>query len=306
MAEPTPARDAPMPGPGGDAVPPARPEDEWPAAAAESAEALDRPAPGFPGLGGTPPPPPAPVAPGRGGAQRIPRPYSARPGAPAPWAHLSPLHRRPTVADVRAAFVGLGPARPSPGVLRDGPPRPGRPSAVLAPLYDAPVPGAADGGSEAWVVLTRRTWTLRSHQGEVSFPGGRVEPGESPLDAARREAFEEIALDPAAVEVVGQLDHLATVSSGSDIVPFVGLVPGRPPTRPNPAEVAAVLHVPLSELLDPTVFREERWTFPDGREQPIMFFELVGDTVWGATAALLRQLLGLVTGTLGRGDLGHP
>jgi len=291
--------------PGGDP-----PEDEWPAAAAESSAGLDRAIAGFPGPGETPPPPTVPVPAGRGGAQKIPRPFNARPGGPPPWADV-PAHRRhPTVADVRAAFAGLGPARPSQRVLADGPFRSGRPSAVLAPLYDAPVAGAGPGGgtaaAEAHVVLTRRTWTLRSHQGEVSFPGGRVDPDESPLDAARREALEEIALDPASVEIVGELDHLATVASGSGIVPYVGALPGRPVTRPNPAEVEAVLHVPLSELLDPAIFREERWTFPGGWEQPITFFELVGDTVWGATAALLRQLLGIVTGTLGRGDLDHP
>ncbi len=59
-------------------------------------------------------------------------------------------------------------------------------------------------------------------------------------------------------------------------------------------------------VLDPAIYREERWAFPDGRERRIYFFELVGDTLWGATAAMLRQLLGMVTGTLGRGDLGHP
>lgn len=301
----------PQPGADGDAADAgARPEDEWPAAAAESTEALDRPMPGFPGPGEGPPPPTAPVPPGRGGAQKIPRPFSARPGGPPPWADVPVERRRPTVADVRAALAGAGPARPSQRVLNEGPFRSGRPSAVLAPLYDAPVgaagDGAGDGRVEAWVVLTRRTWTLRSHQGEVSFPGGRVEAGESPLDAARREALEEIALDPASVDVIGELDHLATVSSGSGIVPYVGALPGRPETLPNPAEVDAVLHVPLSELLDPAIFREERWTFPGGWEQPITFFELVGDTVWGATAALLRHLLGFVTGTLGRGDLDHP
>ena len=65
----------------------------------------------------------------------------------------------------------------------------------------------------------------------------------------------------------------------------------------NPAEVSAVLHVPVAELLDPAIFREERWTFPWAEDRPIFFFELVGDTVWGATGAMLRQLLGLVTGT---------
>jgi 8-oxo-dGTP pyrophosphatase MutT (NUDIX family) len=174
-----------------------------------------------------------------------------------------------------------------------------RAAAVLAPLYDE-----EDGG--ATVVLTRRTWTLRSHRGEVSFPGGRAEPGESPRQAATREAQEEIDLDPASVEVIGELDHLATVTSGSFIVPLVGALPGRPVTRANPAEVDAILHVPLAELLDPAVYREEVWTFPDGDDRCIYFFELVGDTLWGATAAMLRQLLGMATGTLGRGDLGHP
>jgi 8-oxo-dGTP pyrophosphatase MutT (NUDIX family) len=169
---------------------------------------------------------------------------------------------------------------------------------VLAPLYEQ--------DDLATVVLTRRTWALRTHQGEMSFPGGRIESGETPVDGALREAEEEVALDPATVEIVGELDHLSTVSSMSFIVPFVGVLPGRPDLTPNPDEVEAVVHAPLAELADPAVFREELWTFPGGDERPIYFFELVGDTVWGMTAALLRQLIGIVTGTLGRGDLGHP
>lgn len=194
-----------------------------------------------------------------------------------------------------AALQALGPPVPSP---REAGPRAVRPSAVLAPLYDE------DG--EAKVILTRRTWALRTHQGEVSFPGGRVEPGEAPDDAARREASEEIDLDPAVVKIVGELDHLSTISSASFIVPYVGVLSGRPETRPNPDEVDAVLHVSLTDLADPATFREEVWTFPGGHDRSIFFFELVGDTVWGMTAALLRQLVGIVTGVLGRGDLGHP
>ena len=170
-------------------------------------------------------------------------------------------------------------------------------SAVLAPLYEH------DG--QTYVILTRRSAALRVHSGEVSFPGGRQEPGEHLADTARREAAEEIGLDPAVVDIFGELDHLATMTSNSFIVPYVAALPGRPELRPNPAEVEAVLHVPLAELLDPAHFREELWNFLDA-ERPIWFFELVGDTVWGATAAMLRQLLGLATGTVQRGGMGHP
>ncbi len=227
---------------------------------------------------------------GRGGPQHIPRPPLVDDGPPAPWAHLAP----PVITFdvVRRAFAELGPARRS-----DREHLSGRGSAVLAPLYEA------DG--ELHVILTRRSPSMRVHSGEVSFPGGRQDPGEVLTDTARREAHEEIGLPPASIEIVGELDHLSTITSGSFIVPYVGLVGGgRPAVTPNPAEVEAVLHVPLAELLLPDVYREERWhIFGGGR--PVFFFELHGDTVWGATAAMLRQLLGLLTGTLARGDLAH-
>jgi 8-oxo-dGTP pyrophosphatase MutT (NUDIX family) len=161
-------------------------------------------------------------------------------------------------------------------------------SAVLVPLFSD-----ADG---MHVVLTRRSWGLRTHRGEVSFPGGRCDPGETAAEAALREAWEEVALDPDSVEVLGELDHLTTVTRRAFIVPVLGLMQERPLLRANPEEVDEALLVPLDELMSPGVFREERWGSEE-LHRPVYFFDLVGDTVWGATAAMLRQLLALLTGT---------
>lgn len=185
-----------------------------------------------------------------------------------------------------------GPPRPSPWE----PPVGARRSAVLVPLFE-------DDGS-AHVLLTRRAQHLRAHKGEVSFPGGRQDDGETLLEAALREAREEVALDTSDVEIVGELDHLATVSSNSSIVPYVGVLPAPPVgLRPNPAEVEAILLVSLDELLQDDVFRTELWTWqpgapaaPDSGERPIHFFDLYGDTIWGATARMLVNLLSVITG----------
>jgi 8-oxo-dGTP pyrophosphatase MutT (NUDIX family) len=225
---------------------------------------------------------------GRGGPQEIPRPEAWAPGRPAPWAALAPDDRRIDGERVRAVFPPDLRGRPSP-VAAEG----GTPSAVLVPLYDH--------GDELHVVLTRRSWNLRTHRGEVSFPGGRADPGEDPRTTALREACEEVGLDPGEVEALGELDHLTTVTRRAYIVPVLGLLPGRPELTANAGEVDAVLHVPLAELLDDEVFREEQWGTPD-LSRPVYFFELVGDTVWGATAAMLRQLLARLTGT----DPGDP
>ena len=227
----------------------------------------------------------------RGGAQRIPRPAQVRPGDPPPWSGLAPAARRISLAQVRSRFGELGPARRSP---REG--RVDRASAVLAALYEHE--------GEAWIILTRRSAALRVHSGEVSFPGGGQDEGEDLRDTARREACEEVGLDADLVDIIGELDHLSTITSNSFIVPFVAILSAVPQLHPSPAEVEAVLRVPLSELLDPAIFREERWDI-FGTDRPMWFFELEGDTVWGATAAMLRQLLGFVTGTVSRGDLGH-
>ena len=174
---------------------------------------------------------------------------------------------------------------PSPATVPPG----SAPSGVLVLLYEH------DG--EPWVVLTRRAWHLRHHAGEVSFPGGRREPGDADLWAtALREAAEEIALDPASVARIGRLDSFVTVGSRSLVCPFVATADQRPEVVPDPVEVEQVLHVALAELTGPEAWREEIWSLGEafGGDRAMTFFELHGDTVWGATAAVLRRLLTMV------------
>ena len=166
-----------------------------------------------------------------------------------------------------------------------------RPSAVLVLIADGP-----DG---AEVLLTRRSMEMRNHRGEVSFPGGRLDPGESYIDAALREANEEVGLLVESVEIVGQLHPIGTWVSRSWIVPIVARLmaplPIVPELRGMTAEVDRVLWVPLHDLTQPGTFREEWWRTAMG-ERPIYFFELDDETVWGATARLLHQLLQLAHG----------
>lgn len=216
------------------------------------------------------------------GRQQIPRPPSHRPGREPPWAALAAEARTVvTVEDVRKAMSTLGPAQPQ-GMV----PFTGAPAAVLVPIFEE------DG--DARVILTRRSGRLRSHTGEVSFPGGRLDPEEEPLAAALREATEEIGLPPEDVEIIGQLEPLATLSSSSGITPFVGILEKRPVLTPNPHEVEHAFDVALAELLDTGLYREERWDTPWGDDRPVHFFELDDDTVWGATARILHQLLELL------------
>jgi 8-oxo-dGTP pyrophosphatase MutT (NUDIX family) len=160
---------------------------------------------------------------------------------------------------------------------------------------------ADDDRGEAGVLLTRRSSALRNHSGEISFPGGRLDPGETEIAAALREAHEEVGLDAGDVDLVGELDHLATVVSRSHIVPVVGRAASRLPLTPQSMEVERVLWVPLAELVRADTYRAERWVAPWG-ERVLYFFELDDETVWGATARilvdLLRRLGQLRTGTV--------
>jgi 8-oxo-dGTP pyrophosphatase MutT (NUDIX family) len=222
----------------------------------------------------------------RGGPQHIPRPESARPGRPPPWSHIPEAQRQVSLENLTDLLTNRRPREtvgPPPDDQR-------RESAVLAALYETE--------NEVEVILTRRSEQMRSHSLEVSFPGGaRDTTDESLWNTALRESEEEIGLDPGRVSKIGELDRFVTVGSRSLVHPYVGVLPSRPDDLvAAPAEVANILHVPLSELLLDEVFREDIWQFGD-RERPITFFELHGDTVWGATAAMLRQLLAIATGS---------
>lgn len=184
-------------------------------------------------------------------------------------------------ADVVAAVAGrahVDPVAPA-GTLR--------PSAVLVAL--------ADGDDGAEVLLTRRSESLTSHRGEISFPGGRIDAGETFVDAALREAHEEVALDPSIVRVSGSLDSISTMVTRSFIVPVVGSLDRHPDLLPAADEVDRILWVPLAELTRADTFREEIWPY-DGQLRPMFFFELDDETIWGATARILHQLLRVALG----------
>lgn len=176
------------------------------------------------------------------------------------------------------------------------------PAAVLVPLFEE--------AGQARVLLTVRSNRLRAHQGEVAFPGGKLDVGETIVEAAFREAREEVGLDPAGAAVLGRLTALPTVSSNTHMTPVVAVLPGRPATDPAPDEVARIFDVALAELLADGVFVEELWSVPgrtgaDGRpgeEFPVWFYTAAGETIWGATARVLTELLCLVLALPGPGS----
>ena len=222
----------------------------------------------------------------RGGNQNIPRPESWRLGESPAWeSHdLSVLHDVDRVQSQLLKHIEV--ARPAHGELQQEWVQYAKPSAVLIPILQA-----EDGPS---VVLTRRADHMRSHKGEMSFPGGRMEEHETPSHTALREAHEEVALPHHVVTVLGTLEPITTFVSNSLITPVVGMVEGIPTLRADPSEVARIMIVPLHDLVRDGTYRNEWWETPRG-EINIHFFELDDETIWGATGRLLHQLISAIT-----------
>lgn len=154
------------------------------------------------------------------------------------------------------------------------------PAAVLVPIVRTPEPR---------LLLTTRTAHLRSHAGQVAFPGGRIDADdEGPVAAALREAQEEIGLDPAHVDVMGLGDPYET-GTGYSVHPVVGSIEPGLSFVPNPSEVADVFDVPLEFALDPAnhLLRESEW---QGRMRRYYVIEWNDRTIWGATAGMLVNL----------------
>jgi 8-oxo-dGTP pyrophosphatase MutT (NUDIX family) len=172
---------------------------------------------------------------------------------------------------------------------------PGRAAAVLVPLLPRP-----DG---LHVLFTERSKELRSHAGQVSFPGGSIDAGDRDSEAAAlREAHEEVGLRPEHVEVLGLLDDCPTFVTGYVITPVVGIVDplaftaaGRYPWTPSPAEIAALHELPLAGFTEPANMRVERRKH-EGAIFELTWYTVDGTTVWGATARILRQLIELSLG----------
>lgn len=197
----------------------------------------------------------------------------------APWDRLDTR----ALSDIDAVCSALTRFRPDP--LLQVPATGAHASAVLVPLYVA--------NDEPHVLLTRRSAALSTHAGQIAFPGGRLEPGETSIQAAFRETREEIGIDARHAHVLGELTAHRTISSTSHIVPHVVLLSEVPHEFAMNSEVDRVFSVALTELIRPDTFAQEHWVFGD-REVVVPMFYLDDETVWGATARMLQDLLLLV------------
>ena len=153
------------------------------------------------------------------------------------------------------------------------------PAAVLIAVTDRSEPG---------IILTVRHADLRTHAGQVAFPGGRIDADEDATEAALREAWEELGLEPAAVEPIAELEDYRTVT-GFAVTPVLAVIPPDLPLAPHEQEVEDWFEAPLAFLLDPANQQRQAMLF-EGRERHYYRIDWNGRNIWGATAAMLVNL----------------
>lgn len=165
------------------------------------------------------------------------------------------------------------------GDMIEAAPDAGAPAAVLIAVTDRVEPG---------VILTVRRSDMRTHAGQIAFPGGRIDSGEGPAEAAVREAWEELGLEPAHVKLIAELDPYVTVT-GYRVMPVIGIVPPDLPLVPHEREVADWFEAPLGHLLDPANHQRHAAVF-EGQERHYYRIDWNNRHIWGATAAMIVNL----------------
>ncbi len=159
-------------------------------------------------------------------------------------------------------------------------------AAILIPLFKK--------GQDCHIVFTKRSDNVRYHKGEISFPGGVFDEGDLELQrTALREAFEEIGLKESDVQIIGVLDDIITVTQFI-VTPFVGLFAYPYPFELSPIEIAELIEVPLSALLDEDCF-SEREIIRGTRKEVVFAYQYENHIIWGATARILKQFLDLIS-----------
>jgi 8-oxo-dGTP pyrophosphatase MutT (NUDIX family) len=161
------------------------------------------------------------------------------------------------------------------------------PSAVLIPLYQEQ--------GQYHIVFIKRTDTVKTHKGQISFPGGGREKGDKTLrDTAIREACEEIGLRPEDIEILGEMDDEITTTSNYIVTPFVAVIPWPYKFTLEKAEVAEIISVPLSALQDKTSLKTDIETLDGGIVVDSYNYRYKGKIIWGATARILYKLLDII------------
>jgi len=149
---------------------------------------------------------------------------------------------------------------------------------------------------ELSIILTKRSSSLKVHRGQVSFPGGRVDAEDENVTAtALRETWEEIGIPSESIEIIGQLSNLFIPPTHFDVMPIIGVLKQKPNYKINPDEVASVVEVPISQLLDSeNIKRKVFYTSTSGIDRSAPYYDVMGLEIWGATAMILSEFVELV------------